>query len=94
METPPQKSPVPDEKSAARAKSDADDREFFAYMKVFIGPTLILKTGILYFGLNYSSYPDRGYGWGLIVCIVLSLVNFGIFIYKNWSAVDEDEGRR
>ena len=93
---PPTKRPdsLSSTQSDARTKSDAEDREFFAYMKVFLVPTLVLKMGILYFGIHYSSNPDVGYGWGLVICIVLSLFNFGIFIYKNWSAVDEDEGRR
>jgi hypothetical protein len=68
-----------------------EDKKLFAYAKAFIVPTLVLKAGILYFGLNYSSFPGEGYGWGLLISIVLSLVNFGIFIWKNFQ--DEEEQR-
>lgn len=68
----------------------ADDAKLFAYMKTFIVPTLLLKASIIYFGLNYSNDPGQGYGWGLLISVVLSLFNFALFIYKNWN--DSEEG--
>ena len=70
---------------------EAGDKKLIAYLRTFILPTLVLKSILLYFGLKYSQYPDEGYGWGLMAAIVLSLLNFGFFIWKNWN--DEEESR-
>lgn len=94
-DTPPVNSQSPDQQEILRKKrSEADDKKFFGYMKVFLVPTLVLKVGILYFGIHYSSEPDVGYGWGLVITIALSLFNFAFFIYKNWSDMDEEDDRR
>jgi putative effector of murein hydrolase len=68
----------------------SQEAKFFAYLKVFIVPTLILKMAILYFGLKYSQYPDEGYGWWLLAAVLLSLVNFGIFLYQNWDETEDE----
>lgn len=60
------------------------DRKLFSYLRVFLVPTLLLKGALLYFGLNYSQYPGEGYGWGLVVTVILSVLNVGIFLWKNW----------
>lgn len=62
-----------------------EDQKLFSYLRMFLLPTLSLKVGLLYFGLNYTQYPDEGYGYGLLIVIFLSLVNAGIFLWKNWS---------
>jgi hypothetical protein len=56
--------------------------ELIPYLRTFILPTLFLKIAILYFGLEYSSYPGQGYGWGLLAAVVASLANFGFFLWK------------
>lgn len=48
----------------------------------FIGPTLIGKGFILYFGLNYSSHPGEGYGTGLFISILFTLTMIAKFIWK------------
>ncbi len=70
-------------------KRNADDEKFFAYLKAFLVPTLLLKVAIVYFGIHYSNEPGEGYGWGLLAAIALSLFNFAVFIYKNWNETEE-----
>lgn len=70
---------------------DSEDKKLFAYIKAFVVPTLILKGAIIYFGLNYSMYPDEGYGWGLLAAVVLSLFNFALFLWKNATDSSESE---
>ena len=60
-----------------------------SYLRVFLVPTLLLKGFLLYFGLNYSNNPGEGYGWGLIIAIVLSLLNFAFFIWKTRNNTEE-----
>ena len=45
-------------------------------------PTLVGKTLVLYFGINYSMYPDEGYGYGLIFAIALTVVGLLKLIWK------------
>lgn len=68
---------------------DADNKKLMNYIRTFIVPTLALKAAVLYFGIQYSLNPDEGYGWGLLVSIVLTLTNFAIFLYKNWNEIEE-----
>lgn len=56
-------------------------RELAMYIGIFLGPTLLLKTGIMYFGMKYSNNPGEGYGWALTAAIVLSVINFSAFIW-------------
>lgn len=57
------------------------------YIRIFFVPTILIKTGIMFFGLNYSMYPGDGYGYGLAICIALTLTNFAYFIwtFRNYS---------
>jgi hypothetical protein len=64
------------------APSDTSTSQLTSYLRVFLIPTLFLKGALLYFGLNYSSYPEEGYGWGLFIAICLSLFNFLLFLWK------------
>lgn len=41
----------------------------------FIMPTLVGKTFVVYFGLNYSESPGEGYGYGLVAAIAFTVVN-------------------
>lgn len=53
----------------------------------FLMPTLIGKSFVLYFGLNYSSYPDEGYGYGLAGSIIFTafmLIRFG-WKFRNYN---------
>lgn len=95
MSEPPKSSSSDGTKDRSRDNSrddSRDDAKFIRYLRTFLVPTFILKTAILYCGIHYASYPGEGYGWGLIFSILLSLCNFGLFIYKNWEE-EEDPSR-
>ncbi|PKL74716.1 MAG: hypothetical protein CVV27_19070 [Candidatus Melainabacteria bacterium HGW-Melainabacteria-1] len=53
----------------------------------FVMPALFGKLLILYFGSNYSSKPGQGYGIGLSITILFTLVMLGRFVwrYKDYS---------
>jgi hypothetical protein len=40
------------------------------------------KTCMFYFGINYSQYPGRGYGYGLFLTVVYMFGSAGYMIYK------------
>ena len=65
-------------------------RTLVAYIRIFLLPTLVLKGFIMYFGLNYAMYPDRGYGTGLLISMALALCNFGYFLYVHWNDSEDD----
>ena len=48
----------------------------------FISPLFIGKTLVMYFGLQYSCYPDQGYGWGLLASLALTVFTLTRFIWK------------
>ena len=52
------------------------------FLSVFLGPTLINKAFMLYFGLNYSDSPGEGYGYGLVATILFFLFTVGRFLWK------------
>ncbi len=52
------------------------------FLKVFIVPVLINKMFMLYFGLNYSSHPGEGYGYGLVATILFLIFTVGRFLWK------------
>jgi hypothetical protein len=52
------------------------------FIRAFLLPTLIGKVLILYFGLNYSEYPDEGYGIGLVLSILFTVTMLGLFLWK------------
>lgn len=64
-------------------------RKLISYLRIFLLPTLFLKTAILYFGLKYAQYPDEGYGWSLLAAIALSLLNFSYFLWQSRHDTDE-----
>lgn len=74
-----------------RAASHMDSqRKLTRYLRAFLVPMLVSKSFILYFGLKYSEYPGDGYGYGLIAAIVVTLANFGLFLYKSAQAGEMD----
>lgn len=58
----------------------------------FVGPIVIGKIFVLYFGTNYSSHPGDGYGYGLAISIGVTLWGFIRFLWK-YRAHEEDETR-
>ncbi len=54
----------------------------FEFAKSFLVPTLIGKSFVLYFGINYSQYPGEGYGYGLIAAIAITVISLLAFAWK------------
>lgn len=52
-----------------------------ALLRIFLIPTLVIKSGIMFFGLNYSRYPDEGYGYGLAISVALIFIAFAAFLW-------------
>jgi hypothetical protein len=52
------------------------------FLKVFLGPILINKMFMLYFGLNYAEYPGEGYGYGLAAAVLVLAVTVGNFLWR------------
>ena len=52
------------------------------FLRSFLVPTLIGKSFVLYFGINYSLYPGDGYGYGLAAAITFMVVSLGLFVWK------------
>ncbi len=52
------------------------------FIRAFLVPTLIGKLFILYFGLNYSEYPGEGYGIGLVISILYTVMMLMLFLWK------------
>lgn len=48
----------------------------------FLCPTILGKILILHFGINYATYPGRGYGTGLALSIAFTLTMIGRFLWK------------
>lgn len=48
----------------------------------FLTPTLVGKTLLIYFGLNYTDHPGEGYGYGLIIAILFTATMMGRFLWK------------
>ncbi len=48
----------------------------------FLVPTLIGKSFVLYFGIQYSNYPGEGYGYGLIISLFITAFNLIRFAWK------------
>ena len=64
------------------SSESSSNKTFIDFLKVFIGPVLINKAFMLYFGLNYSMYPGEGYGYGLVFTILFFLIMSARFIWK------------
>jgi hypothetical protein len=52
------------------------------FIKTFIGPVLLNKIAMMYFGLNYSNHPGEGYGYGLLMSIGFLLFTMGMLVWK------------
>lgn len=61
---------------------DPDAKQFLAFARTLVLPLIVIKVILLYFGLNYSQYPDEGYGYGLAATIAFSLASFAYFLWS------------
>lgn len=52
------------------------------FLRSFLMPTLIGKSFVLYFGINYSMYPGEGYGYGLAGSIAFTAISLVLFAWK------------
>ncbi len=52
------------------------------FVKTLLFPMLVNKAFMLYFGLNYSSNPGQGYGYGLVLTVVVLFTTIGVFLWK------------
>ncbi len=48
----------------------------------FLMPTLVGKTLVVYFGLNYSEFPGDGYGYGLVAAIIFTVGNLLRLVWR------------
>lgn len=72
----------------AAKKTQATQKKLKDFIKSFLMPTLVGKTLVLYFGINYSIYPDEGYGYGLAASIAFTV--FGLLMLV-WKYRDQEE---
>ena len=59
-----------------------ENKVFKDFAKSFLMPTLIGKSFILYFGINYSNEPGEGYGYGLVISILFTFCSLLLFAWK------------
>jgi hypothetical protein len=52
------------------------------FVKLFVGPALLNKSLIVFFGIKYSDQPDEGYGYALIAAILVFFVLIGAFLWR------------
>jgi len=52
------------------------------FLVVFLGPTIVNKVFMVYFGLQYANYPGDGYGYGLVATIIILFLTMGRLIWK------------
>lgn len=68
--------------AAIRIKSIPTQRRLFDFIRSFLMPMLVGKTGVMFFGLKYSQYPDHGYGYGLLLSVLITVLSLLGLIYK------------
>ena len=52
------------------------------FIRTFLMPTFVGKALVMYFGLNYSSYPGEGYGYGLAASLAFTFSTLIAFAWK------------
>ncbi len=52
------------------------------FIRTFLVPTLVGKALVIFFGLNYSSYPGEGYGYGLVASLAFTFISLAAFAWK------------
>jgi hypothetical protein len=68
---------------ADKNKTDPRNKiKVFDLIFAFAFPMVIGKVAIVYFGSNYSTYPNEGYGVGLIISILFTLGMVARLLWK------------
>lgn len=62
--------------------------QVWPFIRAVLMPTLIGKSLIMYFGLNYSESPGEGYGYGLVASILFTVLMLIYFVWKFRDYVD------
>ncbi len=52
------------------------------FLRTFLMPTFVGKALVVFFGLNYSSYPGEGYGYGLAASLAFTFITLTAFAWK------------
>lgn len=65
-----------------KSEPKSNRKIIFDFAKSFLLPTLVGKSFVLYFGLNYSEHPGEGYGYGLIVALIVTAGSLCAFAWK------------
>lgn len=71
--------------SDSKMQEQTSQKNLKRFLIAFLMPTLIGKSLVVYFGLNYSEFPGEGYGYGLAASMsftVFMLLRF-IWVYRH-----------
>lgn len=52
------------------------------FLRTFLMPTLVGKSLVMFFGLNYSNHPGEGYGYGLAASLAFTFVTLVSFAWR------------
>ena len=66
----------------ASEPQQTNQKDLKNFLIAFLMPTLIGKSLVVYFGLNYSEYPGEGYGYGLAASMCFTVTMLGRFLWK------------
>jgi hypothetical protein len=70
-------------KHIAKTGKDSNSKSVLKdFLRSFLVPTLIGKSFVLYFGINYSLSPGEGYGYGLGIAIAFTFCSLVLFAWK------------
>jgi len=86
------------EKVNSKISGSANDKEspvqrekmklnLFDFLVAGLMPLLVGKLFVFYFGIHYSKFPGQGYGTGLAISVLFTVVMLGRFLwkYRNYS---------
>jgi hypothetical protein len=61
---------------------EKNQKDLKRFLLAFLMPTLVGKSLVVFFGLNYSQYPDEGYGYGLTGAMLFTVFMLCRFVWK------------
>ncbi len=71
----------------SQAQKEKVSLNLFDFLVAGLMPLLVGKLFVFYFGIHYSKFPGQGYGTGLAISALFTLVMLGRFLwkYRNYS---------
>lgn len=75
---------VPDTMEVKRA------REVRGFMWTTVQSFIVIKTFVMFFGLNYAIDPTPFYGWGLAISVTISFASLLIFAIRKSRSANRD----